>query len=136
LAGREFTYEPAKYCEQIDHAAQRAQDFTGKKSLPLFHAPGGATSAKLLAAASACGYAHVGLAKGAVLGRGTALKSVLAATRSGDILLLDLGAAPGSEPWALANLDPLIQGLKERGLCFATLRQHPAYQQWIAGHGG
>jgi len=136
LAGREFTYDPAKYCEQIEHAARRVEDFTGKKSLPLFHAPGGATSAKLLAAASACGYAHVGFAKGTMLGQGTALKAVLAGAHSGDMLLLDLSAAPGTEPWALANLDPLVQGLKERGLCFATLRQHPAFQEWIASHGG
>ena len=49
--GREFTWEPAKYCAQIDRAAQRIADFTGKKPLPLFRAPGGFTSPKLLAAA-------------------------------------------------------------------------------------
>jgi hypothetical protein len=25
-------------------------------------------------------------------------------------------------------LDPLIAGLKSRGLCFRTLREHPAYR--------
>jgi peptidoglycan/xylan/chitin deacetylase (PgdA/CDA1 family) len=32
-------------------------------------------------------------------------------------------------------LEPLIEGLKARGLCFATLRGHPAYADWIAMHG-
>jgi peptidoglycan/xylan/chitin deacetylase (PgdA/CDA1 family) len=29
-------------------------------------------------------------------------------------------------------LEPLIVGLKQRGLCFATLREHPQYQRWVA----
>jgi peptidoglycan/xylan/chitin deacetylase (PgdA/CDA1 family) len=33
-------------------------------------------------------------------------------------------------------LEPLIVGLKERGFCFQTLREHPAYQGWITAHGG
>lgn len=136
MAGREFTYDPAKYCEQIEHAARRAEDFTGKKSLPLFHAPGGSTSSKLLASASACGYAHVGFSKAGLLGQGANLKAALAGIRSGDMLLLDLNAPAKSEPWAMANLEPLLVGLKERGLCFATLRQHPAFQGWISSHGG
>jgi peptidoglycan/xylan/chitin deacetylase (PgdA/CDA1 family) len=32
-------------------------------------------------------------------------------------------------------LEPLIVGLKERGFCFATLREHPAYRDWIASAG-
>ena len=31
------------------------------------------------------------------------------------------------EPWAPAVLEPLIEGLKARGMCFATLRDHPQY---------
>ena len=30
----------------------------------------------------------------------------------------------------------LITGLKARGFCFRTLREHPQYQRWIAQHGG
>jgi peptidoglycan/xylan/chitin deacetylase (PgdA/CDA1 family) len=136
LAGREFTYDPAKYCEQIEHAARRTEDFTGKKTLPLFHAPGGSTSPKLLASAKACGYAHVDLPRAGQLGKGTPLKAALVGIHQGDILFLDLNAAPSTEPWAVANLEPLLVGLKERGLCFATLRQHPAFQDWISSHGG
>jgi hypothetical protein len=28
-------------------------------------------------------------------------------------------------------LEPLIVGLKARGLCFATLREHPQYRDWV-----
>lgn len=136
LAGREFTYEPAAYCAQIERAARRIEDFSGKKSLPLFHAPDGSTSAKLLAAANACGYQHVGFGKAAVLAKGVPIKTAVAAARVGDVVLLELDTKPSAEPWAMANLEPFIQGIKERGLCFATLRQHPGHAAWIASHGG
>jgi peptidoglycan/xylan/chitin deacetylase (PgdA/CDA1 family) len=29
-------------------------------------------------------------------------------------------------------LEPLIVGLKARGFCFATLREHPDYRAWVA----
>lgn len=135
-AGREFTFDPPKYCEQIEHAARRMEDFTGKKSLPLFHAPGGFTSRKLIAAASACGYAHVGVAQAGLLAGGVQSKATGASIRSGDVLMADLNTASGTEPWAIANLEPLIAGLKQRGLCFETLRNHPSYKDWIATHGG
>lgn len=136
LEGREFTFEPPKLCEQIEHAARRVEDFTGKKSLPLFHLPGAQTSPKLLASAGACGYAHVAVARAGLLSGSLPLKAVVQDIRSGDVLLADLHSASGAEPWALANLEPLIRGLKERGMCFDTLRKHPAYADWIASHGG
>lgn len=135
-AGREFTFDPPKYCEQISHAAQRIEDFTGKKALPLFHPPGGYSSPKMLAVASACGYAQVAFARGGVLGSGTQLKAALAEVHRGDVLLLELQTNSGGVPWAVANLEPLIEGLKARGMCFESLRNHPAYVEWISNHGG
>lgn len=143
--GREFTYDPAKYCEQINQASTRIEALTGKKPLPLFRAPGGKTSPKLLDAAQACGYAHVGWAPAGFLGdelpsekfsNAVLLKNALRDIRSGDILMAHLGIWSRNDPWAPANLEPLIVGLKERGFCFETLRNHPAYKPWIAAHGG
>ena len=131
--GREFTFDPPKFCEQIEHAARRVEDFTGKKSLPLFHSPGGQTSPKLLTTARACGFMHLGVARAGLLTDGAQLKTALSDIRSGDVLMADLHSNSSAEPWALANLDPLISGLKARGLCFESLRKHPAYQDWIAG---
>lgn len=143
--GREFTWEPPKYCEQIDRAAERIADFTGKKVLPLFRAPGGKTSARLLAAAQSCGYAHVGWAPAGFLGdelpsekfsNDMLLKKALKDIRTGDILMAHLGIWSRKDPWAPANFEPLIVGLKERGFCFETLRNHPDYRDWIASRGG
>lgn len=145
FAGREFTWDAAKYCAQLNYASERLQDFTGKKSLPLFRAPGGKTSPRLLEVAKACGYAHVGWAPAGFLGdelpsetfsNDMLLKKALRDIRSGDILMAHLGIWSRKDPWAPANLEPLIVGLKERGFCFDTLRNHPAFKGWIAAHGG
>ena len=144
FAGREFTWEAAKYCEQIKYAAQRLSDFTGKKTLPLFRAPGGGTSPGLLEVARACGYAHVGWAPAAVLAdeppsekssNDALLQQALRDTLSGDILLATLGVASRQDPWATAVLEPLIVGLRARGFCFETLRTHPTFKDWTATHG-
>jgi len=143
--GREFTYDAAKYCAQIDKAAERLMDFTGKKTLPLFRAPGGKTSKRLLDVAQSCGYAHVGWSAAGFLGdelpsethsNQALLKKALKDIRQGDILMAHLGIRSRKDPWAPAVLEPLIAGLKERGFCFETLRTHPAYKDWIAARGG
>ena len=43
------------------------------------------------------------------------------------VLLAHLGIWSRRDPWAPAVLEPLIAGLKQRGFCFATLREHPAF---------
>jgi peptidoglycan/xylan/chitin deacetylase (PgdA/CDA1 family) len=52
--------------------------------------------------------------------------------QAGDILVAHLGIWSRQDPWAPAVLEPLIVGLKARGFCFATLREHPQYKGWIA----
>jgi peptidoglycan/xylan/chitin deacetylase (PgdA/CDA1 family) len=139
--GRDFTWSAGEYCAQIDKAARRLQELTGKPPLPLFRAPGGKTSPQLLAAARACGYAHVGWSPAGFLGdelpsqtasNGALLRKALRELRSGDILVAHLGIWSREDPWAPAVLEPLITGLKEKGFCFQTLREHPGYREWIA----
>lgn len=143
FAGREFTYDANKYCEQIAFASERLQDLTGKKPLPLFRAPGGKTSPKLLAVAHACGFAHVPWSPAGFLGdelpsaqysNDMLLKKALQHIQTGDILLAHLGIWSRQDPWAPAVLEPLIVGLKAKGFCFQTLREHPQYQVWISQH--
>ncbi len=128
------------YCAEIERAAARLDQVTGQKALPLFRAPGGKTSPKLIAAARACGFAHVGWAPAGFLGdelpseafpNERLLAKALREVRAGDILVAHLGIWSRQDPWAPAVLEPLITGLKARGLCFATLREHPAYKDWI-----
>ena len=55
------------------------------------------------------------------------LERALKNIRPGDILVAHLGIWSRQQAWAPAVLEPLIEGLKARGLCFATLREHPLY---------
>jgi peptidoglycan/xylan/chitin deacetylase (PgdA/CDA1 family) len=114
---------------------------TGKAPLPLFRAPGGKTSPTLIAAAQACGYRHVGWSPAGLLGDELSsdavsnhdlLKKALRDIRSGDILLAHIGIWSRKDPWAPAVLEPLIIGLKQRGFCFRTLREHPQYRNRVA----
>jgi peptidoglycan-N-acetylmuramic acid deacetylase len=87
-------------------------------------------------AASTCGYTHIGWSPAGFLGdelpsdrhpNRALLAQALRDVRPGDILLAHLGIWSRQDPWAPAVLEPLIAGLKERGMCFATLREHPRY---------
>lgn len=134
--GQDFVMSAADYCQELGKAADRLKQITGQTPLPLFRAPGGKTSPQLLASARACGYTHVGWAPAGFLGdelsservsNSTLLRNALRDVRSGDILLAHLGIWSRKDPWAPAVLEPLIEGLKERGFCFRTLREHPVY---------
>lgn len=141
--GQSFELTGQEYCEQIRQAATTLEAFTGKPALPLFRAPGGRTSARLLATARGCGFEHVGWADAGFLGdelpserysNAHLLAQALKNIRSGDILLAHLGIWSRRDPWAPAVLEPLIQGLKAKGFCFSTLAEHPAYRDWLARH--
>ena len=54
------------------------------------------------------------------------LKKALRDIKTGDILVAHLGIWSRKDPYA-PMLDPLIAGLKAKGLCFATLLEHPDY---------
>ncbi|EJL83214.1 putative xylanase/chitin deacetylase [Polaromonas sp. CF318] len=143
--GKDLNWTAAQYCEEIGKSAKRLEAITGKKTLPLFRAPGGKTSPALLAAAKSCGYAHVGWSPAGFLGDELAsekypndflLKKALRDVRSGDILLAHLGIWSRKDPWAPKVLEPLITGLQSRGFCFKTLREHPQYKDWIEAQSG
>lgn len=137
-AGQAFVMTAAQYCDELDHSARRLEALTGQTALHLFRAPGGKTSPRLLDAARQCGYTHVGWSPAGFLGdeldsdkvsNSVLLQRALKNIRTGDILLAHLGIWSRKDPWAPAVLELLIQGLKERGFCFRTLRGHPQYFQ-------
>ena len=135
-AGQTQLMTPAQYCAELQRPADRFKAITGQAMLPLFRAPGGKTSPALLKAAAACGWTHVGWSPAGFLGdelpsqrfpNAQLLNKALADIRSGDILLAHLGIWSRQDAWAPVVLEPLIEGLKARGFCFATLAQHPKY---------
>jgi peptidoglycan/xylan/chitin deacetylase (PgdA/CDA1 family) len=94
----------------------------------------------LLTAAKQCGFAHVGWADAGFLGDELPSdkfsnlmlqQRALSNIRSGDILMAHLGIWSRQDPWAPAVLEPLIEGLKAKGFCFATLKDHPQFKTWI-----
>lgn len=136
-AGIDMEWTAEQYCAQIQKAADRLQAITGVQPLPLFRAPGGKTSPKFLAATRACGWQHVGWAPAGFLGdelpsevasNAQLLQKALRDIRPGDILVAHLGIWSRKDPWAPAVLEPLVTGLKAKGYCFATLRDHPLYR--------
>ena len=142
-AGIDKDWDAAAYCAEIRKAADRLRALTGRTPLPLFRAPGGKTSPKLLAAMEQCGFRHVGWSAAGFLGdelpsetfsNQALLNKALQGVKAGDILVAHLGIWSRKDPWAPAVLEPLITGLKAKGLCFATLREHPAYREWIRKH--
>jgi peptidoglycan/xylan/chitin deacetylase (PgdA/CDA1 family) len=114
---------------------------TGLPMSKVWRAPGGKTSPALLAAAEACGWQHVPWTPAGFLGdelpsdrypNASLLTQALRQVNEGDILLAHLGIWSRKDPWAPAVLEPLITGLRRKGLCFATLAQHPRYRAAVA----
>lgn len=141
--GQVQLWSAQRYCEELDRASARLQSLTGRPPLPLFRAPGGKHSPALLKAARDCGYAHVGWSDAGFLGdelsserypNAQLLRKALQNIRPGDILMAHLGIWSRQDPWAPAVLQPLIEGLQAKGMCFASLEDHPAYRDWIRKH--
>jgi peptidoglycan-N-acetylmuramic acid deacetylase len=127
-----------QYCAELKRPAARFDAMTQHKMANIFRAPGGRTSPALLAAAKRCGFRHVGWSAAGFLGdelpsdrfpNAVLLKKALRDIKAGDILVAHLGIWSRQDPWAPAVLEPLIVGLKNKGFCFATLREHPLYKQ-------
>ncbi len=135
--GKVLMLTAAQYCESLQRPAVRFQAMTGQPMRALFRAPGGKTSPKLIAAAKACGWRHVPWSPAGFLGdelsserypNAGLLKQALERIRPGDILLAHLGIWSRQDAWAPAAFEPLIAGLKAKGMCFATLAEHPLYK--------
>ena len=136
-AGRTLRWDARAVCTELERVGTRFRAITGQGLDPLWRAPGGKAPPQAMAAAKACGFAHVHWAPAGFLGdelpsdrhpNDALLKQALASIRAGDILMAHLGIWSRQDPYA-PTLDPLIAGLKARGLCFATLREHPDYRR-------
>jgi peptidoglycan/xylan/chitin deacetylase (PgdA/CDA1 family) len=99
-AGRVLELTPAQYCAELQRPADRFKAMTGQAMSPLFRAPGGKTSPKLLAAAKACGWTHVPWNPAGFLGdelssdrypNAQLLQRALRDLRPGDVMLAHLG---------------------------------------------
>ncbi|WP_050476933.1 polysaccharide deacetylase family protein [Herbaspirillum rhizosphaerae] len=140
-AGKKEVWTAAQYCSELQRVADRFTELTGAKLDHLWRAPGGKLTPQLLAAGRACGYSHVAWAEAGFSGdelpsdkwpNAMLLQKMLSRLKDGDIVMAHLGIWSRKDPWAPAVLEPLISGLEQKGYCFATLRDHPAYQAAIS----
>jgi peptidoglycan/xylan/chitin deacetylase (PgdA/CDA1 family) len=123
------TLSASAYCGELRRVDEAFGALTGRALDPLWRAPGGRTTPHALAAAKACGYAHVGWSPAGFLGdelpsdthpNRTLVETTLRTVRDGDVLLMHLGIWSRKDPYA-PMLDELLTRLKGRGFCFATL---------------
>lgn len=135
-AGATLTLTPAAFCGELRRVDEAFAALAGRGLDAVWRAPGGYTTPKALAAAKDCGYAHVRWAEAGFLGdelpsekypNRELLARALRDIRDGDVLMAHLGIWSRKDPYA-PMLEPLITGLKDRGLCFRTLREHPGYR--------
>jgi peptidoglycan/xylan/chitin deacetylase (PgdA/CDA1 family) len=121
--------DPAQVCAELKRVDERFRELTGRGLDPLWRAPGGRTTPSALAAAKGCGYAHVHWAEAGFLGdelpsdrypNDQLVARALKRLRDGDVMMMHLGIRSRKDPFA-PMLDPLLEGLKARGFCFATL---------------
>lgn len=135
-AGRSVTLDAAGVCAELARVDDAFRSTTGRALDRYWRAPGGRTTPNTLSAAKSCGWAHVGWAAAGFLGdelpseshpNDMLLARALANVRDGDILMAHLGIWSRKDPFA-PTLEPLIAGLQQRGMCFATLRSHPDYR--------
>ncbi len=136
-AGQTLQWTAKEYCQELRRVDQRFFALTGKKLDTLWRAPGGKLTPNLLKAGQACGYMHVGWSPAGFSGDELSsekfsnpmlLRRALDKLRDGDIFMAHLGIWSRKQAWAPENLEPLISGLEQKSFCFATLREHPAYQ--------
>ena len=134
--GQVVSADAQAYCEQLRKPAQRLLEMTGHRMAAAFRAPAGRTNEGLQEAARACGFEHVGWSPAGFLGdeldsarfpNEQLLQKALRDIRGGDVLVAHLGIWDRQDPWAPAVLERLVQGLKAKGFCFRTLREHPVH---------
>lgn len=129
-AGQTLSWRAADYCAELDRVSQRFEALTGAPLDRFWRAPGGKTSARLIAFGQSCGYRHFGWSDAGFLGdelpsdrypNALLLERAVTSLKAGDVVLAHLGIWSRKEPLA-PILDPLLTALERRGHCFATLR--------------
>jgi peptidoglycan/xylan/chitin deacetylase (PgdA/CDA1 family) len=121
-----------QFCAEFRRVEDAFMQMTGRRLDPIWRAPGGRTTPRALKFAEGCGYPrHVHWADAGFLGdelpsdrypNEQLLKRALTTIRAGDVLMMHLGIWSRKDPF-WPQLDPLIAGLKAKGMCFATLTE-------------
>lgn len=129
-AGQAIRFNQSQLCTEIKRVNQRFMELTGKPIDPIWRAPGGKTSKRLIAMGEQCGFKHIGWSPSGFLGdeldskrfpNAALLDKASKDLKNGDIAIAHLGIWSREDPWAPAVLEPLIENWKKRGFCFALI---------------
>lgn len=135
-AGQGLSWTAGDLCTELKRVDSRFREMTGRGLDPIWRAPGGKAPQSVMQAAQQCGFRHAYWADAGFLGdelpserfsNRALLDRALARLKGGDIVMAHLGIWSRKDPFA-PMLEPLIDGLKARGHCFATLLEHPDYR--------
>jgi peptidoglycan/xylan/chitin deacetylase (PgdA/CDA1 family) len=128
--GPEIKMAEAEFCAELKRTDARFHELTGARLAALWRAPGGHTTRQTIRWAAHCGYPlHVHWDETGFIGdeldstrfpNDQLLAKALKNIRPGTVTMMHLGIWSRREPLAPV-LEPLIRGLRARGLCFATL---------------
>ena len=128
--GPEIKMDERSFCAELKKVDTTFQTLTGRPLDGLWRAPGGHTTRQTIRWAANCGYPiHVHWDEAGFIGdelpseshpNAQLLKQALARIQPGTVAMMHLGIRSRREPLA-PILEPLIQGLKARGYCFAPL---------------
>jgi peptidoglycan/xylan/chitin deacetylase (PgdA/CDA1 family) len=128
--GPEVRLDEQAFCDELRKVDARFQNLTGSHLSGLWRAPGGHTTSQSIRWAAGCGYpVHVHWDAAGFIGdeldsaqypNEKLLKQALANIKPGTVTMMHLGIWSRREPLA-PILEPLIQGLKAKGYCFAPL---------------
>jgi peptidoglycan/xylan/chitin deacetylase (PgdA/CDA1 family) len=132
--GPEVRLDERGVCAELRQVDERFQALTGAHLAGLWRAPGGHTTRQTIRWAANCGYpVHVHWDAAGFIGdelpseqypNELLLRQALARIKPGTVVMMHLGIRSRREPLA-PILEPLIQGLKARGYCFAPLALAP-----------
>ncbi|HKQ31489.1 MAG TPA: polysaccharide deacetylase family protein [Burkholderiales bacterium] len=128
--GRPDALDQKAFCDELKRVNTAFKRATGRELAGIWRAPGGRTTQNSLRFAASCGYpVHVHWDDTGFLGdelpseqhpNNVLLERALKNIKAGDVLVMHTGIWSRKEPFA-PMLKPLIQGLKAKGLCFATI---------------
>jgi peptidoglycan/xylan/chitin deacetylase (PgdA/CDA1 family) len=129
-SGERVALDRGRFCEELARVDKAFERATARRLSGLWRAPGWRTTYQSMRFAASCGYPlHVGTDDAGYIRddlpseqvpNQQLLERALKKLRGGDVITMHLGIESRKEP-AAPILKPLIQGLKKRGLCFATL---------------
>ncbi|MEQ1517556.1 MAG: polysaccharide deacetylase family protein [Usitatibacteraceae bacterium] len=129
--------DEAGVCAELKHSEAAFKAMTGRGFDGIWRAPGGKLTPNVTRFAQSCGFSHVPWSTAGFSGdelpsetfpSDNLIRTQIREIKDGDILLWHLGIRSRKDA-LFPRLDELITGLKDKGLCFARITEHPRWKK-------